>query len=86
MEFMLQWADDLDDALGVLRHYAPRVLGLLIALTLFAATGFALLHAPQAALAGLALLLSVTLIELLRRRRLGLDAHDSPPGEIDRAR
>ena len=42
MEFLLLWADELDDALAVLRHYAPRILGLLAALALFAATGFAL--------------------------------------------
>jgi len=39
MEFLLLWADELDDALAVLRHYAPRILGLLVALALFAPIG-----------------------------------------------
>lgn len=69
MELLLQWADELDDALGVLRHYAPRIIGLLAALALFAATGFALVHAPHVTLAVFAVVLSATLIEALRRRR-----------------
>jgi hypothetical protein len=69
MEFLLQWADELDDALGVLRHYAPRIIGLLAALALFAATGFALVHAPHVTLTVFAVVLSATLFEALRRRR-----------------
>ena len=69
MEFLLQWADELDDALCVLRHYAPRILGLLAALALFAATGFALVHAPHVTLVVFAVVLSATLFEALRRRR-----------------
>ena len=69
MEFLLLWADDLDDALAVLRHYAPRILGLIAALALFAATGFALILAPHVTLAVFAALLSATLFEALRRRR-----------------
>jgi hypothetical protein len=69
MEFLLLWADELDDALAVLRHYAPRILGFLVALALFAATGFALMRAPQVTLGAFAVILSGTLIETLRRRR-----------------
>jgi hypothetical protein len=70
MEFFLLWADDLDDALGAARHLAPKILGLLVALALFAATGFALIHATPATLGGVALLLSATLLEMIRRRRV----------------
>ena len=69
MEFLLQWADELDDALAVLRHYAPRILGLLVALALFAATGFALMLAPHVTLGAFGVILSATLFEALRRRR-----------------
>ena len=68
MEFLLQWADELDDALAVARHYAPRILGLLAAIALFAATGFALMYAPHVTLAVFAIVLSATLFEALRRR------------------
>lgn len=68
MEILLLWADDLDDALAVLRHYAPRILGLFVALALFAATGFALMYAPHVTLAVLAVVLSASLFEALRRR------------------
>jgi hypothetical protein len=68
MEFLLLWADELDDAMAVLRHYAPRILGLLVAVALFAATGFALVVAPHVTLAAFAVLLSATLVESLRRR------------------
>jgi hypothetical protein len=68
MEILLLWADDLDDALAVLRHYAPRILGLFLALALFAATGFALMYAPHVTLAVFAVVLSATLFEALRRR------------------
>jgi hypothetical protein len=69
MEFLLLWADELDDALAVLRHYAPRILGLLAALALFAATGCFLILAPQVTLVVFAVVLSATLFEALRRRR-----------------
>jgi hypothetical protein len=69
MEFLLQWADELDDALAVLRHYAPRILGLLVELALFAATGFALIYAQHVTLGAFAVILSATLFEALRRRR-----------------
>ena len=68
MEFLLQWADELDDALAVARHYAPRILGLLAAIALFAATGFALMYAPHATLTVFAVVLSATLFEAVRRR------------------
>ena len=69
MEFLLQWADELDDALGVLRHYAPRIIGLLAALALFGATCFALVAAPHVTIAVFGVVLSATLFEALRRRR-----------------
>ena len=69
MEFLLLWADELDDALAVLRHYAPRILGLFVALALFAATGFALVYAPHVTLGAFAVIFSATLFETLRRRR-----------------
>jgi hypothetical protein len=72
MEFLLLWVDELDDALSALRHLAPRIVGLLIALALFAATGFALVLAPQITLAGVAGVASVSLFEVLRRRRARL--------------
>lgn len=68
MEFLLLWIDDLDDAIGALRHLAPRVLGPLAALVLFAATGFGLVLAPHATLAVIAMVLSVSLVETARRR------------------
>jgi hypothetical protein len=69
MEFLLLWADELDDVLAVLRHYAPRILGLLVALALFAATGFALMLAPHLTLGAFGVVLSGMLFETLRRRR-----------------
>ena len=77
MEFLLQWADELDDALAVLRHYAPRILGLLIALALFAATGFALMLAPHVTLGAFGVILSATLFETLSRRRARTASDDS---------
>ena len=69
MEFLLLWADNLDDALGALRHLAPKILGFIAAFALFAATGFALVLAPEAALGVIGLIMSASLIEALRRRR-----------------
>jgi hypothetical protein len=76
MEFLLLWADNLDDALGALRHLAPKILGFIAAFALFAATGFALVLAPQAALGVIGLIMSVSLFEGLRRRRAALDSTD----------
>ena len=70
MEFLLLWIDDLDDAVGALRHLAPKILGFLFAIALFVGTTFALSLAPQITLAVAALVLSVSLIETVRRRRL----------------
>ena len=70
MEFLLLWIDDLDDALGALRHLAPKILGFLFALLLFTATGLALSLAPQATLAIVGLVLSASLFETVRRRRV----------------
>jgi hypothetical protein len=70
MEFLLLWIDDLDDALGALRHLGPKILGFLCALMLFAATGLALSLAPQATLASVGLVLSASLFETVRRRRV----------------
>lgn len=69
MEFLLLWADNLDDAMGAVRHLAPKILSFLAAFALFALTGFALMLAPQATLAVIGLMLSVPLIEHIRRRR-----------------
>jgi hypothetical protein len=69
MEFLLLWIDDLDDAFGALRHLGPKILGFLLAVLLFAATGFALTLAPQATLAAVGLVLSASLLQAVRRRR-----------------
>ena len=69
MEFLLLWADNLDDALGALRHLAPKILGFIAAFALFAATGFALVLAPEAALGVIGLVMSASLVEAVRRRR-----------------
>jgi hypothetical protein len=74
MEFLLLWADNLDDALGALRHLAPKILGIIAAFALFAATGFALVLAPEAALGVIGLIMSASLIEAVRRRRTALPA------------
>lgn len=78
MEFLLQWADDLDDALGALRHLLPRILALVAAAGLFAVTGFALLFAPTLTLTVIALTLSASLAEVVRRRRASLLAQRLP--------
>jgi hypothetical protein len=69
MEFLLLWVDDLDDAIGAVRHLLPTILGFLFALALFAATCAALIIAPHATLGILALMLSASLFEAARRRR-----------------
>jgi hypothetical protein len=74
MEFLLLWADNLDDALGAVRHLAPKILGFIAAFALFAATGFALVLAPQAALGVIGLIMSASLIEAVRRRRTAVTA------------
>lgn len=69
MEFLLQWADDLDDAAHALRHLLPNIVGFLVALALFAATGAALVLAPHIAVPIAAVVLSASLLEVARRRR-----------------
>jgi hypothetical protein len=68
MEFLLLWIDDLDDAIGTLRHLAPKIVGFLCAVLLFAATGFALIAIPHVTLPALALVGSIALLEIARRR------------------
>jgi hypothetical protein len=80
MEFLLLWADNLDDALGVLRHLAPKILGFFAAFALFAATGFALVLAPEAALGVIGLIMSASLIEAVRRRRTQVSATPDSDG------
>lgn len=75
MEFLLLWADNIDDALCAARHLAPKILSFIAAFALFALTGFALLLAPQVTLPVIGLFLSASLIELVRRRR-SMPAHD----------
>ena len=69
MEFLLLWVDDLDDAVHALRHLAPKIAGFLLAVALFALTGFALVLAPQVTLAVLGVTSSVVLVEMVRQRR-----------------
>jgi hypothetical protein len=69
MEFLLLWADELDDALGALRHLWPQIVDFMIATLLFATTGFGLVLATETTLIGAIVLLSATLLELLRQRR-----------------
>ena len=76
MEFLLLWADNLDDALGALRHLAPKILSFFAAFALFALTGFALLLAPHVTLTAIGLVLSASLIESVRRRRTTALAND----------
>jgi hypothetical protein len=80
MEFLLLWADNLDDALGALRHLAPKILGFIAAFALFAATGFALVLAPEAALGVIGLIMSASLIEAVRRRRTAIIAATDSDG------
>ncbi|MET0536103.1 MAG: hypothetical protein ABW171_17945 [Steroidobacter sp.] len=76
MEFLLLWADNLDDALCALRHLAPKILGFIAAFALFVATGFALVAAPQVALGVIGLIMSASLFEAARRRRSAIAAND----------
>jgi hypothetical protein len=69
MEFLLLWADDLDDALGALRHLWPQIVDFVLATLLFVMTGFGLVLATQTTLLGAVVLLSAMLLELLRQRR-----------------
>lgn len=72
MEFLLLWIDELDDAVGALRHLAPKALGLICAALLFVGTVVAFGLAPQLTLGVFAVVLSATLVEAARRRRAAL--------------
>jgi hypothetical protein len=78
MEFLLLWIDELDDAVSTLRHLASEIVGFLVALVLFAATGAALVFAPQVTLPLAAVVLSASLFEMARRRRRALAERGSP--------
>jgi hypothetical protein len=69
MEFLLLWIDELDDAVSALRHLVPEIVGFLVALALFAATGAALVIAPQISVPIAGVVLSASLFEMARRRR-----------------
>jgi len=69
MEFLLLWADELDDALGALRHLWPQIVDFVLAMLLFVMTGFGLVLATQTTLLGAVVLLAAMLLELLRQRR-----------------
>jgi hypothetical protein len=69
MEFLLLWVDELDDAVSTLRHLMPSIVGFLTALALFAATGAALVLAPQITVPVAGVVLSASLLEMARRRR-----------------
>jgi hypothetical protein len=78
MEFLLLWVDELDDAVGALRHLAPQILGFLTATALFVATGAALVLAPQVTVAIAAVAGSAAILEIARRRLTRLaDQRDS---------
>lgn len=68
MEVFLLLLDEIDDAVAMLRSAWPRLLGLSLAFALLFATGFAFLHFPRLVLPLVAVLLSATLFERLRRR------------------
>ena len=44
MEIFLLLVDEIDDWMGALRHLLPKLLGFVMAILLFAATGFVLIH------------------------------------------
>jgi preprotein translocase subunit SecY len=68
MEVFLLWIDELDDALGAARHLAPKFIGFLSAIALFAGTVFALSLAPQVTLSIVGVVLTASLGEAVRRR------------------
>jgi hypothetical protein len=70
MEVFLLLLDELDDVAGVVRHVWRRGLSFLIALGLFFATGWLVLHLPLSSACGVGAALSLMLLELARRRRL----------------
>ncbi|MET0986477.1 MAG: hypothetical protein ABW034_13835 [Steroidobacteraceae bacterium] len=70
MEDLLLALDELDDAVAAARHLAPRLLGFLAALVLFALTVLGFLILPKVTLAAAAVLLSIVLIDRVGRRLL----------------
>jgi hypothetical protein len=70
MENLLLVADDIDDWIHVGLHLFPRVAGFVGASTLFIATVAAFVLSPQVALTALGALLSFSLFDRFRRRRL----------------
>lgn len=70
MEDLLLVLDELDDAVATARHLAPRLLGFLAALALFAFTVLGFLILPKVTLAAAAVLLSIVLIDRIARRFL----------------
>ncbi|HEY8539666.1 MAG TPA: hypothetical protein VIL28_12425 [Steroidobacteraceae bacterium] len=51
MEFLLLWIDELDDAVGMLRHLAPKILAFLGTVGVLAGAVFAVRWVPQASAA-----------------------------------
>lgn len=70
MENLLLVADEVDDLFHASLHMFPRVAGFLGASSLFAATVAAFVLSPQVALSALGVILSVSLLDRFRRRRL----------------
>lgn len=70
MEDLLLVLDDLDDAVAVARHLAPRLLGFIAALALFSLTVLSFLFLPKVTLAATGVLLSIVLIDRVARRVL----------------
>jgi hypothetical protein len=69
MEFLLLWVDELDDAIGALRHLAPQIFRFLAATAMFVATGAAVVLAPQVTLSVAAIVCGASLLEVARRGR-----------------
>jgi hypothetical protein len=51
MEILLLWIDELDDAVGVLRHLAPKLLAFLGTVAVLAGAAYAVRWVPQASAA-----------------------------------
>lgn len=70
MENLLLVVDDIDDLFHASLHLFPRVAGFLGSSSLFAATVAAFVLSPQVALIALGALLTFSLFDRFRRRRL----------------
>jgi hypothetical protein len=68
MENWLLALDELDDAVCVARHVAPRLLGFIAALLVFALTVVSFLFVPKITLAATGVLLTIALVDRVRRR------------------